>query len=60
MRRGRERARVRPCSGVTAERGVRRWDGVDRGTGWETRLAKARNEREASKNDSYKWATEDM
>ena len=37
-----------------------RWDGVDRGNGFEQRVALAISEKSAFNEDHYKWATSDM
>ena len=37
-----------------------RWDGVDRGNGFETKLLTRSNDRAALKEDEYRWATSDM
>jgi pre-mRNA-splicing factor CWC26 len=38
----------------------RHWDGVDRSSGFEQKLFKTMNERQATTNAAYKWSTEDM
>ncbi len=37
-----------------------RWDGVDRGNGYEGRLMLTQNERTANEAEAYKWRTEEM
>jgi pre-mRNA-splicing factor CWC26 len=37
-----------------------RWDGIDRGNGWENKLYKAQSEAVGRKNDRYAWSCADM
>ena len=37
-----------------------RWDGVDRGNGFEKKMMLAQNERKVNAAEAYKWRTEDM
>lgn len=37
-----------------------RWDGVVRGTNWEEKVLKLKNQKKATREDAYKWSVAEM